>query len=63
MTKQTESQNRIDKIKCRFCDWTIPKWTTTKGRHIERYRELLKHIAFEHPEKLKELEDLWTQKN
>jgi len=51
-------------IKCRFCDWSIPKWTTTKkGIRKEGYAKLLRHILLNHPEKLEELyeEDLWTQ--
>ena len=47
------------RIKCRFCDWSTPKWTTNKkGQHIEGYGKLLRHIEFNHPEKL---EELWTQ--
>ena len=51
-----------ERIKCRFCDWSIPKWTTNKkGNRIEGYGKLLRHIEFNHPEQLERLEDSWTQ--
>lgn len=35
-------------IKCRFCDWQTPKFTTKKGKRIHGYNRLVEHVAINH---------------
>ena len=54
--KEEKERLMSNKIKCSFCNWSIPKWKTTKkGIHIERYGSLLKHMKLQHPEKYQEV--------
>ena len=39
------------RIKCAYCDWTTPRFTTTaKGRRVHGDKRLLNHIEAAHPE-------------
>lgn len=38
-----------DRFKCRHCDWTTPKWTTTKdGRKKSGWARLESHLEIKH---------------
>ena len=45
-------------IKCAFCDWQIPRWLTNKkGKRVNGYYKLQKHIAFHHWDELEKIID------
>ena len=49
-------------IKCRFCEYKIKKWRTSKsGKKIEGYQMFLEHIIMEHPDEYKLLIDRLEQ--
>lgn len=44
------------RLKCRFCDWQIPRFTTSKrGKITNRYQTLLSHVMLEHEEEYKKI--------
>lgn len=42
--------NRSRKIKCAFCDWSIPVWTKVGGVSQHGTRRLKFHVIDRHPE-------------
>ncbi len=56
-------------IKCRFCDWRIPRFRTRKDRSIsgpeQSYGHLLDHIERDHrsewPEIARQLEEIFAE--
>lgn len=40
-----------NRIKCAYCDWSTPRFTTTKkGEHRHGGRRLLDHVQEKHPD-------------
>lgn len=41
--------SKTDFIKCAFCEWKTPRWTTTKGgNHRNGGARLLNHVEMTH---------------
>ena len=46
-------------IKCKFCDWQVQKWKTTKKRKkVQLYSALEHHVMMEHPDEWEKIEEL-----
>lgn len=41
-----------DVLKCKFCDWTVRKWTTRKSdkKRVYNYPKLVDHVHMHHEE-------------
>jgi hypothetical protein len=46
-------------IKCKFCEWQVQKWRTTKkGTKLQLYSALAVHVMLEHPEEWEKIEEM-----
>ena len=51
-------------IKCRFCNWRIPRWLTNrKGKHIESFTKLQSHVALQHWNEYEKIMDKLEDQN
>lgn len=56
MAAKSSTENRIG---CRFCDWTTPKWRRLKDNTLsgpsKAYGRLFSHVESEHPVEWREV--------
>jgi hypothetical protein len=43
------------RVKCRFCDWSRPRWFKVDGRPKSGMSALLRHVDAEHPEEAEKI--------